>query len=56
MKDLVFVYISAHGVVDGQGEPHLLLSDSDARNSDSWLPLNDVVKILADPKRDRSVK
>jgi hypothetical protein len=50
-KDLIFVYISAHGVVDTEGKPCLLLSDSCARSSDTWLPLDDVVKVLGEGKK-----
>ncbi len=47
-NDLVFVYISAHGVVDAMGEPCLLLSESKARSSETWLPLDAVVRVLGE--------
>ena len=48
--DIVLVYLSTHGVVDDQGNPCLLTSDSDPWSTDTWMPLVDVVQWLADFK------
>jgi len=40
----VVVYVSAHGVVNREGEPCLLLQDSSPLDAASWLPVDQVCK------------
>jgi len=42
-KDVAIVYLSAHGVVDGQDRPCFLLSDADPLDSSTWMPVADVL-------------
>jgi len=42
-KDVVIVYLSAHGVVDDQNQPCLLLSDADSLDSGTWMPIADLL-------------
>lgn len=44
---VILVYVSAHGVVDSQGKACLLLSDSDPLDETTWLPLSDILDLLA---------
>lgn len=39
----VILYVSAHGVVNEQGEPCLLLRESDPRRSATWLEVKDLL-------------
>jgi len=53
--DTVLLYISAHGVVNSQGTPCLLLSDSTPQNEQTWMPLRDLlaaVRACLDARED----
>ena len=43
-KDAVVIYISTHGVLNGKGEPCLLLSDSSPLDSGTWYPVKELLK------------
>jgi len=43
-KDIVLVYVSAHGVTNSKNDPCLLMSDSDPYDESSWLPVKDLLK------------
>ena len=45
-KNLVIVYLSMHGVVDGDGRPCLLPPDASPYDTDTWLPMEDVIDYL----------
>jgi Mg-chelatase subunit ChlD len=46
----VIIYISAHGVVNGEAKPCLLLADSDPLDETTWYPVTDVLTaIKAEP-------
>ena len=42
-NDVVLLYLSAHGVVDSQARPCLLMSGSDPLDERTWIPVLDVV-------------
>jgi hypothetical protein len=43
-RGVVVVYVSAHGVVDGQDRPCLLLPGADPLDSGTWLPVADLLE------------
>lgn len=45
-KDVIMFYISAHGAVDENGRPCLLLQDSSPVDSETWLPFESVLDAL----------
>ena len=45
-KNTVIVYLSAHGVVNEANEPCLLFSDAGPLQSDTWLPLEEVLDVF----------
>jgi hypothetical protein len=45
-KNTVIVYLSAHGVVNEANEPCLLFSDAGPLQSDTWLPLEQVLDVF----------
>lgn len=45
-RNLRIVYLSAHGVVNGDGEPCLLLPGHSALDAKSWLPMAQVLSAL----------
>ncbi|MGE3779003.1 MAG: hypothetical protein AB7F89_17590, partial [Pirellulaceae bacterium] len=45
-KDVILIYLSAHGVVDGSGEACLLLSDAQAHDPTTWLRMRDVLDVF----------
>ena len=45
-KNLVVVYLSMHGVVDGDGRPCLLPPDALPYDADTWLPMEEVIGYL----------
>jgi hypothetical protein len=47
-KDTVVAYLSAHAVLAGEGRIHVLPSDADPDNSQSWVPLKDILEKLRD--------
>jgi hypothetical protein len=51
-KNLVMLYISAHGVTDERGDPCLLLGDSDPLRSTTWLPVGELFALLRSPPLD----
>jgi len=57
-KDVVIIYISAHGVVNEADQPCLLLGRSDPLSSATWLPVESVLRELAEHKdsQGRSVR
>jgi hypothetical protein len=52
-KNVILVYISAHGVVNDKNEPCLLLARSNPLNSETWLRLPDLFNEL---HQNKSVK
>ncbi len=42
----VIIYISAHGVVNGEGKPCLLLTDSDPLDETTWYPVTEVLTAI----------
>ena len=42
----VLVYLSAHGAVDGEGQPCLVLPQADPVDSGTWLPLSQLLQQL----------
>ena len=42
----VLVYLSAHGAVDGEGQPCLVLPEADPVDSGTWLPLSQLLQQL----------
>jgi len=42
-RDVLIVYLSAHGAVDEENRPCLLLSDADPLDSSTWLPVSEVL-------------
>jgi hypothetical protein len=51
----VVVYVSAHGVVDREGRPCLLLPAADPLDSSSWLHVSDLLAQIKSVKRQESV-
>ena len=45
-KNLVIVYLSMHGAVDGDGRPCLLPPDASPYDTNTWLPLEDAIGYL----------
>jgi hypothetical protein len=45
-KNLVVVYLSMHGAVDGDGRPCLLPPDASPYDADTWLPMEEVIGYL----------
>ena len=45
-KKVVMIYLSAHGVVNGAGEPCLLLPDHDPLRCGTWLPVSELIKTI----------
>jgi len=45
--DAVIVYLSAHGAVDSYGAPALILPASSPYDSATWLPVGDVLDLMA---------
>ena len=43
-NNVVLLYVNAHGVVNQQGQPCLLMSDSHPLNDSTWLPLRALMK------------
>lgn len=44
----VIFYFSLHGVVDAQGQPHLLPADASPIDSTTWLPVSELVQRISD--------
>ena len=44
--DTVVFYFSLHGVVDSQGQPHLLPADASPLDSATWLPVSEIVGLI----------
>ncbi len=42
-NDVLILFVSAHGVVDRQGRPALLMSDSDPLDDTTWVPVLDLI-------------
>src|SRR5262245_40326490 len=42
-REVVIIYLSMHGAVDGQGTPRLLLPHAPALDSQAWLPVSDIL-------------
>lgn len=51
----VIVYVSAHGAVNGEGKPCLLLPTADPLDSGTWLPLSDLLARIKSVKRHAAV-
>jgi len=51
-KDVVIIYLSAHGALDDKGQPCLILGDSDPLDSSTWLP---VARLLDQIKNHRKL-
>lgn len=47
-KDVILLYVSAHGVVNDAAEPCLLLSDSSPLDAKSWLKFSEIVARMKD--------
>lgn len=45
-REVVLIYLSAHGMVDGQDRPCLLFSDADPLDSTTWLPVSQLLERL----------
>jgi hypothetical protein len=45
-KNVAMLYVSAHGALNGGGEPCLLLSDADPLNAASWLKMSELLELL----------
>ncbi|GAF73470.1 unnamed protein product, partial [marine sediment metagenome] len=45
-KDLVIIYLSMHGLVDGEGKPCLLPPGASPLHSDGWLRVRDLINYL----------
>ena len=45
-RDTVIIHLSAHGMVDGQNEPCLILPTSQPLDSSSWVPMREVVTTI----------
>ena len=45
-KNLVIVYLSMHGAVDGDGTPCLLPPDASPYDTTTWLPMEEVIRYL----------
>lgn len=45
-KNIALIYLSAHGVVDGSGNPCLLLSDSQPLDTTTWLTMSELLAVL----------
>jgi len=52
-KNVVLIYLSAHGVVNDQGEPCLLLPGHDPLVAATWLPMAKVLEALAQPSASK---
>jgi len=46
-KNMILIYLSAHGVVDSRGEPCLLMSDSDPLDDSTWQPVRPLLDQLS---------
>lgn len=46
-KNVILVYVSAHGVVNGDGEACLLEADSQPLDSQDWVPLKTLLSVLS---------
>ncbi len=56
-NDVLLLYISAHGAVDGKGQPCLLMHGSDPLDESTWVPVLDVIAHVNRHERlDRSRK
>ena len=49
-KDTIIVYLSSHGVVNERNEPCLLVDDSTANDTSSWLPMQVLLQTILDAK------
>jgi hypothetical protein len=45
-REVVVIYVSMHGVVNGKGEPCLLLPHAPALDSRAWWPVSDVLQTI----------
>lgn len=50
----VLIYLSAHGVVNDQGQPCLLLPNHNPLDAQTWLPIKDLLLALSNANRARS--
>lgn len=48
-KNVILIYLSIHGAVDGNGEPCFIPSGAAQRKSDDWLPVRELLADLAAP-------
>lgn len=48
LAETVVFYFSLHGLVDSQGKPHLLPTDASPLDSATWLPVSEVLDLIAD--------
>ena len=46
-KNVIVLYVSAHGVVDEGGRPCLLLSDADPLDSSTWVPVSELLNNIS---------
>src|SRR5207253_3138938 len=54
-RNVVIIYLSAHGVLDRSGHPCLLLAKSDPLDAKTWLPMSEVLQVLGESKADRKL-
>jgi Mg-chelatase subunit ChlD len=50
----VLIYLSAHGVVNDQGQPCLLLPNHNPLDAQTWLPVKDLLATLSNANRPRA--
>lgn len=55
-NDVVLIYISAHGVVNKDGEPCLLLEDSEPFDAATWLPVRSLCERICEVKPDERTR
>ena len=55
-NDVILIYISAHGVVNKDGEPCLLLEDSVPFDAATWLPVRSLCERICEVKPDERTR
>ena len=55
-NDVVLIYVSAHGVVNRDGEPCLLVEDSSPLDAATWLPVRSVCERICEIKPDERTR
>ena len=55
-NNVILIYVSAHGLVDKEGDPCLLLEDSSPLNTSTWLPVKSLCEKICEIRPNEQIR